>query len=197
MEAALEEFSAKNYENASLNNIIKNAGISKGTFYYHFQDKGALYFALIRDMADAKIEFVGRRMQDYDGKEELNFFDNLRLQAKSGMEFAKEYPKYYRFGLMFLKERGNWIYTAAREMLNDTTETYFKGSVEKAVMHGDVRPGLSVTFITKLVIHLLIKFDEILDIDFEKSNFDNVYEDICGLIDFMQYGLGSGKGEHI
>ena len=36
IEAALDEFSSHSYENASLNKIIKTAGISKGTFLLSF-----------------------------------------------------------------------------------------------------------------------------------------------------------------
>lgn len=35
-EAAINEFSMKKYEDASLNDILKNAGMSKGSFYHHF-----------------------------------------------------------------------------------------------------------------------------------------------------------------
>ena len=38
-EAAFDEFSKRRYEQASLNDIIKNAGISKGSLYHHFGDK--------------------------------------------------------------------------------------------------------------------------------------------------------------
>ncbi|ETP70922.1 transcriptional regulator, partial [Lachnospiraceae bacterium JC7] len=40
--AAREEFARVPYEEASINQIIKNAGISRGSFYTYFEDKNDL-----------------------------------------------------------------------------------------------------------------------------------------------------------
>ncbi len=47
IEAAIKEFSAQLYEKASINQIIKEADISRGSFYQYFEDKEDLYFFLI------------------------------------------------------------------------------------------------------------------------------------------------------
>ncbi|HWQ78689.1 MAG TPA: TetR/AcrR family transcriptional regulator [Anaerovoracaceae bacterium] len=194
MEAALDEFAAKSYEEASLNNIIKNAGISKGTFYYHYEDKQALYLSLLQSMANAKVEFVERKMQDYDRNEDLNLFESLKLQARSAIEFARIYPRYYPFALMFLKEKGNRIYGTAMDMLGGTSEKYFEELLEKAMLHGDIKPGITKPFAAKIVAYLLTRYDELFDIKrATELDFDHVLRDIDILIDFMQYGLGSNR----
>lgn len=194
LEAAMDEFITKSYEEASLNNIIKNAGISKGTFYYHFQDKQALYLSLLQSSVDAKMEFVGRRLKDYVHNEDLSIFENLKLQARFGIEFAKDYPRYYLFGLMFLREKGNKIYETAMSMLDDTKENYFEEMVEKAFEKGDIRTGVSMQFVKKIMMYLLFRYDEIFEIKAEDLDFDRMLRDIDTLIDFMQHGLGSEDG---
>jgi AcrR family transcriptional regulator len=42
-QAALEEFAAHGFHDASLNRVIEAAGISKGSMYYYFDDKEDLY----------------------------------------------------------------------------------------------------------------------------------------------------------
>jgi len=49
LEAALDEFAAHGYRDASLNRIIASAGISKGSMYYYFDGKEDLYAQVIRD----------------------------------------------------------------------------------------------------------------------------------------------------
>lgn len=194
MTAALDEFGVKSYEKASLNHIIKNAGISKGTFYYYFQNKEALYLALIRELANAKIEFIERKMRDYDQNKELNLFESLKLQARSGIEFAMEYPGYFLLGMMFLKEKRNKIFEAAMDMLDDTSEKYFEELLERAIIHGDIKPGITRQFAAKIVTYLLTRYDELFEIKGDTEfDFDQTLRDIDGLIDFMQYGLGSGR----
>jgi AcrR family transcriptional regulator len=196
MEAALDEFCAKSYEEASLNNIIKNAGISKGTFYYHFQDKQALYLTLLQSAVDAKLEFVERKLKNYSRSEELNFFENLKLQGRFAVEFAKDYQSYYLLGIRFRKEQGvNEIYDIAMGMLDDISDSYFDDMLDHAMKRGEFREGLPLQFIKKLMTFNLYRHDEIFEIDKDKGNFDfdRILGDYDSLIDFLQYGLGSDR----
>ena len=49
LEAALEEFSRRGYEGASLSNLCAEKGISKGIIYHHFKDKDELYLLCVED----------------------------------------------------------------------------------------------------------------------------------------------------
>ena len=46
--AALDEFSAKGFASARLDDVAQRAGVAKGTIYLHFRDKEALFQELIR-----------------------------------------------------------------------------------------------------------------------------------------------------
>jgi AcrR family transcriptional regulator len=46
--AALDEFAAHGFHDASLNRIIDAAGISKGSMYYYFDDKEDLFASVVR-----------------------------------------------------------------------------------------------------------------------------------------------------
>jgi TetR/AcrR family transcriptional regulator len=46
LNAALKEFALKGYENASTNEIVKSAGISKGLLFHYFANKKELYLFL-------------------------------------------------------------------------------------------------------------------------------------------------------
>jgi AcrR family transcriptional regulator len=52
LEAALEEFSARGYEGARLDDVARRAGIAKGTIYLYFADKEALFQDLVRSMVN-------------------------------------------------------------------------------------------------------------------------------------------------
>ena len=95
----------KSYENASLNKIIKNTGISKGTFYYHFQDKGALYIFLHDSAYKAQIEFMNKHMIELgEDFEEKDIFERLKLLTQISVEFAIAYPKYLKLKIRYMKE---------------------------------------------------------------------------------------------
>ena len=48
--AALEEFTARGYEGARLDDVARRAGVAKGTIYLYFADKEALFQELVRSM---------------------------------------------------------------------------------------------------------------------------------------------------
>lgn len=47
-EAALTEFSSNIYNESSINQIIKTADISRGSFYKYFEDKEDVYFHMVQ-----------------------------------------------------------------------------------------------------------------------------------------------------
>jgi AcrR family transcriptional regulator len=53
LEAAALEFASAGFRGASLNRIIRAAGISKGAAYYYFDDKADLFAAVVRHGWDA------------------------------------------------------------------------------------------------------------------------------------------------
>jgi AcrR family transcriptional regulator len=48
--AALDEFSARGFATARLEDVARRAGVAKGTIYLHFTDKEALFQELVRTM---------------------------------------------------------------------------------------------------------------------------------------------------
>src|SRR5262245_22868696 len=48
LEAALDEFSARGFATARLEDVAKRAGVAKGTIYLYFADKEALFQELVR-----------------------------------------------------------------------------------------------------------------------------------------------------
>jgi AcrR family transcriptional regulator len=48
LQAALDEFSARGFAAARLDDVAKRAGVAKGTIYLHFDDKESLFQELIR-----------------------------------------------------------------------------------------------------------------------------------------------------
>ncbi|GEM_PF-1962845 len=66
-EAALSEFSTKTFSEASLNEIIKQSNFNKGSFYYRFNEKKELYFALIDDLFSFQLRIAGDINSLYKG----------------------------------------------------------------------------------------------------------------------------------
>lgn len=55
LDAALEEFTARGFEGARLDDVAKRAGVAKGTIYLYFADKETLFQELVRSMVSPVI----------------------------------------------------------------------------------------------------------------------------------------------
>lgn len=193
IEAALDEFTTKSYENASLNKIIKNAGISKGTFYYHFEDKKALYLFLQESAYKAEMEFQANRMKELAADHtQKDFFEKIKLSAQIGAESAAVFPKYTKLTIMFLKEGETEENKEIFEHVNNLRKRTIEAGVEKmitdAMEAGDLNDRFSKDFIMKIINHFFFHYTEIFGTeDYEESKF---LEDINDFVDFLKFGLG-------
>lgn len=193
IEAALDEFSIHSFQNASLNKILKNAGIGKGKFYYHFKNKKELYLFLHELAYKVQIEFQDEQMREITGDYKLDFFENITLSAQIAAEAAVRFPKYLKLVMMFLKEEKNEDTKEIIEYVNGFRKTDMETGVEKLVNEafeaGDLSDRFSKNFIIKILNHFLIHYNEIFGMDevYDESKF---LEGINNFTDFLKFGLG-------
>jgi AcrR family transcriptional regulator len=109
--AALDEFSARGFEAARLDDVAKRANVAKGTIYLYFRDKESLFQELIRTMltpivgsieamgaADLPVSLLAERIVDLFVREvyETRRKDVIRLMITEGRRFPKLAEFYYR-----------------------------------------------------------------------------------------------------
>ena len=109
--AALDEFSARGFEAARLDDVAKRAGVAKGTIYLYFRDKESLFQELIRAMlaplvaiiegmgaADVPMARVSEHIVDLFVREvyETRRKDVIRLILTEGQRFPHIAEFYYR-----------------------------------------------------------------------------------------------------
>ncbi|MBN2909970.1 TetR/AcrR family transcriptional regulator [Polycladomyces sp. WAk] len=91
--AAIKEFVQKGFKNASTDEIVKEANISKGSLFYYFKDKKGLFLYLY----DYCSEIV---MNEFFAKIDLNEHDILkrfREMLLLKIELIKRYPEIFEF----------------------------------------------------------------------------------------------------
>ena len=97
-QSALEEFSTYDYAEASINRIIKQAKISRGSFYTYFDDKNDLYIycmttCLFNDKIDAKGNFYDFIVRVFDvlmtnGQKYPEFMEKVLLASTQKQQMA-------------------------------------------------------------------------------------------------------------
>lgn len=86
--AALKIFSMRGYQFASTDDIVKEAGISKGLLFHYFGSKSGLYSFIY----DYSVRFMSMELKAAVDAEERNFF-TLQKQLEAGrLQVLKNYP---------------------------------------------------------------------------------------------------------
>jgi TetR/AcrR family transcriptional regulator len=93
LNAALKEFAQKGYENASTNEIVKLAGISKGLLFHYFNNKRELYLFLYNHFVEVLSEEFFNEL-DFSERDIFDRLINLMI-LKSRMML--KYPEVFDF----------------------------------------------------------------------------------------------------
>lgn len=185
--AALIEFGDNGYEQASLNNILREAGISKGTFYYHFKNKEELYFYLIDILIKEKTDYFNKNIKPEDLNKDI--FTLLKKMIRVGIEFAHYRPEIDRFSATYLKDINSPIFQKIREKYDFKDNDYFDSLIDKAYEKGELRDDLPKAFIKNMIAYLLNNLHEVSKIiDVDEYAVEGDY-----LIDFLKDGLSPIK----
>lgn len=164
-EAALDAFSTHSFGEASLNDIIKAAGMNKGSFYYRFYDKMDLYLSLFQRLSVEKLALF----QQYDSSNtEDDFFESIKKKAMLGILFARKEPRYNALSRRFLAEELPFRKTVL-DFFGDVTENILVHMVEDAQAKGQIRSDISVQMMAEVFAILLERIDKVITPDMDDN----------------------------
>jgi len=180
--SALEEFSGRSFRDASLNNILKKAGMNKGSFYYRFHDKLDIYLSLIHCMGMDKSEFM---MQNADANQAVGFFDGLRRQVVLGLRFAKKYPSYSAFWRRILVEEQD-VKDAIFSCFGKISDDAISEAIEQGKSSGELRRDIPTKLATDVISTLLYRMDSLIS---PELNDDEILCRIDELFKLIKEGM--------
>lgn len=67
LDAARESFAARGYAETLTGEIVRRIGATRGTLYYHFRDKAALFETVYQEQRVALAQAIGERIQTAEG----------------------------------------------------------------------------------------------------------------------------------
>lgn len=86
MDAAFQLFTTQGIAKTSIEEIVKRAGVAKGTFYLYFRDKADIHQRLIQHHAEQlfrhAVEFSGFRDRQSEAEKVLALTDDILLQLR-------------------------------------------------------------------------------------------------------------------
>lgn len=190
IDAAIIEFKDNNFDSSSINKIVENSGIAKGSFYQYFEDKKDLYKYIISLAVEEKLKYMSPVMENpfnYD------FFTLLREMYLSGLNFAKENPNLVAIGDRLLSDTSHPLYLEIIKENVDTSYRVFESLLIRGIERGEIREGIDV----KLTAYLITSLNNSVVDYYTKNNKSDINYDIMGIIDklldLLHFGIGYRK----
>lgn len=178
-QAALDEFSQKSFHEASLNDILKTVKMNKGSFYHRFYDKTDLYFCMIEMIALDKMEYMRGKIDVTQIP--LDFFEQIRLFAISGLEYARHEKRYYNFWRNYLSENAE-LKNTVKKTFPGFGDDLFEQLVSEAVASGNLTTRYSKEFICKTISIYFYNLDAFLTDSLDDKDIVSIIEQfICFL----------------
>lgn len=116
MKAATDEFSSHEYNDVSINQIIMNAGIARGSFYMYFKDKNDLFEYIIETNKKMFIEEVLSVLKKNKGDLYSSFSDLYDLVV--GYISKKNYKIIFKNAFIYFNMHKNTIEKPGDELFS-------------------------------------------------------------------------------
>lgn len=177
--AALKVFSMGGYKHASTDDIVREAGISKGLLFHYFGSKLGLYSFLF----DYSVRFMKLELTGGVPSTERDYFEIRRQMEYAKMQVLKNYPYMQQFldrcrfedvseALLATERQKNVLSDIQAVLKNQSDRSRFRDEVDYE----------------KLDQMLTYTLDGLMDARFQDASFhpDMLYEETCAYIDMLK-----------
>ncbi|NJN22682.1 MAG: TetR/AcrR family transcriptional regulator [Leptolyngbya sp. RL_3_1] len=198
IDLAIAEFASRDYDSASISNVVKQAKIAKGSFYQYFADKKDLYLYLVELAMQQKIAFLKAA---HPPQPQMGFFPHLRWLFSASTQFDLSHP-----ALSQIVNRAMYGDVPFREDVLQRTQfassgylyDLIKGGIEQGDINASVSPDLALFVINGLSSGLRDFIPQQLGLDTEQlaqgtppeldmTAIEKIFDD---LVQVLEQGLG-------
>lgn len=166
IDAAMNEIAEKGYDLASIQNIIKDASIPRGSFYQYFTDKEDLFFEILAISGREKLRIMAPAFTNLKHKDLFTF---LRELVKYGFIFGRKNPlatkvfsavmsaksvNIEKLANVFDGQRDGCHLSGTKEELPNKVDTgkmnttdlksVYRGLIQKGIAEGTIRESIPV-----------------------------------------------------
>ncbi|HOX24282.1 MAG TPA: TetR/AcrR family transcriptional regulator [Candidatus Krumholzibacteria bacterium] len=135
LDAAVAEFAARGYSRASMNTLVKAAGISKGSLFHYFRSKSDLFAGLVEAAYDQAKSRVREVRDTTDGQPLPRRLERL---LETGIDFISAHPRLARIYFHLLRSGDAPFGQRQLEELRRHSRRFLQELIERAQADGEV-----------------------------------------------------------
>jgi len=136
LDAALACFAERGFAASRMDDIAERAGVTKGTIYLYFENKDAVFKALVRESIGAQLANVLENVRAYEGPSR----ELLRLILTALGQFARTSDRVV-LPKILIAEAGNFpeLVRFYREEIIDKGLSVMSGAIARGIERGEFR----------------------------------------------------------
>jgi len=192
IDVSLTEFENNTFDNANINNIVKNAKIAKGSFYQYFEDKKDLYFYILELITKEKLKYISEVLKN---PLEHDFFTLVREMYSLGIKFSIENPRYTNIGNMLLKDQASPRYNEVVENNMGKSYEMFENLIKLGIARGDIRKDIDSKFIAYVISEMNLTLINYYTKFVSNEFSDKLFEKVDEMIQFLKIGIGAEEAK--
>lgn len=176
---ALKVFASQGYRHGSTDDIVREAGISKGLLFHYFESKLGVY----RFIYDYSVRYMNLELRSTVSPKEKELFGVMKQVECARMHAMKGYPYMQQFLNRSLAEDSYEALLSVEEKKNSLEETY--AAIGSQIDYGLLPPGVDGEKLRKM-LDFTVK--GLMTERFQDASFrpDMLYQEICGYLDMMR-----------
>lgn len=185
LNASLKVFEKKTYEKSSLNEIAKEAGVTRGAIYWHFKNKQDI-------LAELSVRYIQPKIENFKliaNDKKLGSIEKLKKGCiiffeDLGEDLCRKRFQIILLSKMSLSEETEEVYKRSEAFILESEEILVK-LLEEGQKKGEIRTDLEVRFLALSIMSSLLGLKELY---FSKCSYSiegkipNIIENIMKLI---------------
>lgn len=148
-DAAVQEFSTRRFSEASINKIVKTAGIPRGSFYQYFSGKEDLFDYIFKEILKEKIENI-RQAATFNP--DADVFETCMHTTRATFEWSKLKPEYNQIGMLMEIDNSEFI-----AKLRATSFEGLRNLIERDKERGLIKPEVDADLVIEMIYGLIWK----------------------------------------
>ena len=193
-QAIIDEFAENTYETASINQIVKNADIAKGSFYQYFDDKLDIYKMTVEICQAEKMKYI-------EGSQEntryLDDFTLIRELYISIIQFEVDHPRLSSIMYMFHKSSDLELKNQVEADVDICDGFEIKKILDDGIDKGTIYYNIDVELVTFLLENMIVNIKEFLKIKQQNDKYVDYKGFINKSVDLIENGIKLRKKNKI
>lgn len=184
LNAAMEEFASNSFEKATIDNIVKKAGIPKGSFYQYFSNKEDVYKFLFKSLGSKKYEYLEMYLSRLN---EISFSEFIREFYLAGIDYTFQNSEYVGLSERFLYNCSKELREDILELMIPDSNALFEKVLKYYMTKGELKENLNISLTAEMLTTLTIYFSKHLKTRLRSKEY--IMDTIEEMINIIENGI--------